>query len=56
VVMNMASPYNEIETFGTLGSNPSLGQLGSPRSVSIDASTGEIAVADFANDDISFWK
>jgi hypothetical protein len=56
VVMNMTAPYSEVETFGTLGSDPSLGELGSPRSVSIDASTGEIAVADFANDDISFWK
>jgi DNA-binding beta-propeller fold protein YncE len=56
VVMNMASPYNEIETFGTLGSNPSLGQLGSPRSVSVNPLNGEIAVADFNNNDISFWK
>jgi DNA-binding beta-propeller fold protein YncE len=54
VVMNLAT--NALVTsFGTPGSNPSLGEFGSPRSVSI-SSTGEIAVADFTNNDISFWK
>jgi hypothetical protein len=44
-----------VYTFGTAGTNPSLGEFGSPRSVSI-SSTGEIAVADFTNNDISIWK
>jgi NHL repeat len=56
VVMNMTAPYATVYTFGTLGSNPSLGQLGSPRSVSVNPLTGEVAVADFDNDDISFWR
>jgi DNA-binding beta-propeller fold protein YncE len=55
VVMNM-STNALVYTFGTLGSNPSAGQLGSPRSVSINPNNGEIAVADFNNNDVSFWK
>ena len=55
VVMTLASPYSTVSTFGTLGTNPALGQFESPRSVSV-SSTGEIAVADFTNNDISFWK
>jgi hypothetical protein len=56
VVMNMTAPYSTIYTFGAPGTNPSLGQLGSPRSVAVNPVNGEIAVADFENNDISFWK
>jgi DNA-binding beta-propeller fold protein YncE len=56
VVMTLASPYSTVLSFGTPGTDPSLGQLGSPRSVSINPLNGEIAVADFNNNDISFWK
>jgi hypothetical protein len=54
VVMNLAT--NALVTsFGTPGSNPSLSEFGSPRSVAV-SSTGEIAVADFTNNDISLWS
>jgi hypothetical protein len=56
VVMNMTAPYATSFTFGIPGSNPVLGQLGSPRSVSVNPVNGQIAVADFQNDDISFWS
>ena len=55
VVMDMTAPFDTVYTLGTPGSNPDLGELGSPRSVSVSAN-GEIAVADFTNNDISFWK
>jgi DNA-binding beta-propeller fold protein YncE len=54
--MNMTAPFGTVYTFGTPGSNPDLGQLGSPRSVSVSPLNGEVAVADFTNNDISFWK
>jgi DNA-binding beta-propeller fold protein YncE len=54
VVMNLTTNAL-VYSFGTAGTNPSLGELGSPRSVSI-SSTGEIAVADFTNNDISLWS
>jgi hypothetical protein len=54
VVMNIATNAL-VYSFGTPGSNPSLGEFGSPRSVSV-SSTGEIAVADFTNNDISLWS
>ena len=54
VVMNLATNAL-VYSFGIPGSNPSLGELGSPRSVSV-SSTGEVAVADFTNDDISLWS
>jgi hypothetical protein len=56
VVMNMTAPYTTVYAFGTPGSDPSAGQLGSPRSVSVNPLNGEVAVADFTNNDISFWK
>jgi hypothetical protein len=56
VVMDMNAPYATVYTFGTPGTNPGLGELGSPRSVSVNPVNGEIAVADFDNDDISFWR
>jgi sugar lactone lactonase YvrE len=56
VVMHMTAPYSTVYSFGTPGTNPSLGQLGSPRSVAVNPVNGEIAVADFENNDISFWK
>jgi DNA-binding beta-propeller fold protein YncE len=55
VAMTLAAPYSTVYTFGTPGTDPSLGEFGSPRSVAI-SSTGEIAVADFTNNDISIWK
>jgi DNA-binding beta-propeller fold protein YncE len=56
VVITLAAPNNLVYSFGTLGSNPSLGQLGSPRSAAVNPLTGEVAVADFTNNDISLWK
>jgi DNA-binding beta-propeller fold protein YncE len=54
VVMNL-STNALVESFGTPGTDPGLGEFGSPRSVAV-STTGEIAVADFDNNDISFWK
>ena len=56
VVMNMTAPFGTVYTFGSPGSNPSLGQLSSPRSVSVSPLNGDVAVADFSNNDISIWK
>ena len=56
VVMNMTAPFGTVYAFGVPGSNPDLGQLGSPRSVSVSPLNGEVAVADFTNNDVSFWK
>ena len=54
VVMNLTTNAL-VYTFGTPGTTPSLGEFGSPRSVAV-SSTGEIAVADFTNNDISLWS
>lgn len=43
-----------VTSFGTQGSG--LGQLLSPRSVSVDPITGTVAVADFGNNRISLWS
>jgi sugar lactone lactonase YvrE len=54
--MSMTAPYSLVFSFGTPGTNPSLGQLGSPRSVAVNPVNGQIAVADFQNNDISIWS
>jgi DNA-binding beta-propeller fold protein YncE len=43
-------------TFGGPGSNPSLGQFTSPRSVAVNPISGQIAVADFGANLISLWQ
>ena len=53
VVMNLTTNAL-VYTFCSPGSNPSLPEFGSPRSVAVSL-TGEVAVADFTND-ISIWK
>lgn len=54
VVMNLTTNAPAY-TVGTPGANPSFSEFGSPRSVSV-SSTGEIAMADFTNNDISIWE
>ena len=42
-----------IGSFGTAGSGN--GQLSQPHGVAVNAATGDVAVADFANNRLSIW-
>jgi tripartite motif-containing protein 71 len=55
IAMSMAT-YSTVLSFGTPGATPSLGEFGSPRSVAVNPLNGQIAVADFQDNDISIWS
>ena len=54
IVMTLAG--SQLFTLGGPGPDPTVGQLQSPRSVAVNAVTGQIAIADFTANLISLWQ